>query len=52
MTPDELERQIDRCDREIAEIEARTDEGPAYLRVLGTVDWEREKRLLVETGGC
>ena|SRR5215471_18746429 len=38
--------EIERCDREIAEIEARPPGSPAYLTTLGIEDWRWEKRLL------
>ena len=41
---------LERCDREIAEILARPDIvagiAPAYLVTLGIEDWEAEKRLI------
>jgi hypothetical protein len=42
----QIEREIQRCEREIAEIESRTDCCPAYLTVLGSEDWRYEKRIL------
>jgi hypothetical protein len=37
-----------RCDRELAEIDARADldAAPAYLIAMGRFDWEREKSLI------
>jgi hypothetical protein len=46
----ELQRELERCDQEIAEIAARSPETEkAYLTVLGTNDWEHEKRILRRT---
>lgn len=45
------EAQLARCDAEIAEIDARTDVAPAYLFVLGRVDWERERALIAAEQG-
>lgn len=42
--------EVDRCDREIAEILNRSDVvaglAPAWLVTLGVSDWEAEKRLI------
>lgn len=49
--PCDLIAQIDRCDREIAEIRQRPDVAaglaPAWLVTLGIEDWEAEKRILL-----
>lgn len=39
---------LERCDRELAEIDARPDleTSPAYLIALGRHDWEREKEFI------
>lgn len=42
----QIEKEILRCDLEIAEIEARTDCCPAYLKVWGIEDWRHERRIL------
>jgi hypothetical protein len=47
MTPSELAREIERCDREIAAMEQQEPGQPAYLTTLGIEDWEAEKRLLL-----
>jgi hypothetical protein len=36
-----------RCDREIAEIQARDETAPAWLVTLGMMDWEMERRYLL-----
>lgn len=46
MTPDEIAREIARCDEEIAAMEAQEPVGPAYLVTLGIEDWQAEKRIL------
>jgi hypothetical protein len=46
MTPDELAREIARCDREIAAMEQQPPVAPAYLTTLGIEDWRGEKRLI------
>jgi hypothetical protein len=48
MTPDEIAREIARCDREIAAMEAQEPVGPAYLTTLGIEDWRWERRKLAE----
>jgi hypothetical protein len=47
MTPDELAREIARCDAEIAAMEQQEPTVPAYLTTLGIEDWQGEKRLLL-----
>lgn len=42
----DLEREIARCDREIAEMEQQPPVQPAYLTTLGIQDWKAEKRIL------
>jgi hypothetical protein len=46
--PIQLAREIARCNREIAEIEAREAPPlqPAYLNALGLADWHWERRHL------
>ncbi|HWP32637.1 MAG TPA: hypothetical protein VNL97_02710 [Solirubrobacterales bacterium] len=46
MTPDELAREIARCDAEIAAMEQQEPTVPAYLTTLGIEDWRGEKRLI------
>jgi hypothetical protein len=46
MTPSEIIREIERCDRQIAEYEAQPIGAPAYLTTLGIEDWRGEKRIL------
>jgi DNA adenine methylase len=48
---DSLFAALDRCDRELAAIDARPDidTAPAYLPAMGRNDWEHEKRLLEES---
>lgn len=41
-----IDREIERCDREIAQIQALEPVRPAYLTTLGILDWESEKRIL------
>jgi hypothetical protein len=46
---DRVREALDRCEREIAEIDARDPNGAehrAYLGVLGREDWRHEKRLI------
>jgi len=38
--------EIERCDREIAEMLAQPPTAPAYLTTLGIEDWRCEKREL------
>ena len=38
--------EIERCDREIAEMLAQPPTAPAYLTTMGIEDWRWEKRLL------
>lgn len=38
--------EIERCDREIAEMERQPPGAPAYLTTLGMLDWRRERRLI------
>lgn len=47
MTPDEIAREIARCDREIAAMQAQAPGAPAYLTVLGIEDWRWERRALM-----
>ena len=51
MTPDDLAREIARCDAEIAAMESQEPTVPAYLTTLGIEDWEGEKRLIVREAG-
>jgi site-specific DNA-methyltransferase (adenine-specific) len=46
----EWNAEIDRCDQELAAIDARPDldTSPAYLSTMGRNDWEHEKRLIRE----
>ena len=46
MTPDEIAREIARCDAEIARMEAQEAVAPAYLTTLGIEDWRRERGML------
>ena len=48
-----LTAALARCDRELAEIDAREDRdaAPAYLVAMGRFDWERERRLIEEEMG-
>lgn len=48
MTQAELQRELDRCDREIAEMENQPPGAPAYLTTLGIEDWKREKLLVYD----
>jgi hypothetical protein len=41
-----LEREIARCDAEIAAMYTQEPVKPAYLTTLGIQDWEGEKRIL------
>jgi hypothetical protein len=46
------QKDLDRCDQEIAEILNRPDvksgNAPAWLVTLGVNDWETEKRLILK----
>lgn len=42
----EIERQLERCRREIAEMEAQEPVRPAFLTTLGIEDWRGEMRIL------
>jgi len=44
--PDTL-AALERCDREIAEIQNRPGPDKAYLTVLGMNDWAHERRLIL-----
>ena len=48
-----LTAALARCDRELAEIDAREDRdrAPAYLVAMGRFDWERERRLIEQEMG-
>jgi hypothetical protein len=39
-----MEAELDRCDREQADIE--TMDGPLWLKLLGWADWEVERELI------
>lgn len=41
-----IDREIERCDREIAQMQAQEPIRPAYLTTIGILDWESEKRIL------
>jgi hypothetical protein len=51
VTPDELAREMARCDREIEAMEQQPAVVPAYLTTLGIEDWRGEKRL-IEREAC
>jgi hypothetical protein len=46
VTAEQIEREIERCDRELREMESQPPVQPAYLTTLGIEDWRREKHIL------
>jgi hypothetical protein len=50
-TEERIRAELDRCDREIAEMEAQAPVKPAWLVTLGIEDWECEKRLILAAAG-
>lgn len=44
----DIDREIARCDDEIARMEAQDGNAPAYLVTMGVEDWRRERRMLEE----
>jgi len=46
-----LQEKLERCDREIAAMNAQPPVQPAWLVTLGVEDWEAEKRFLIEGPG-
>jgi hypothetical protein len=46
MTPDDVAREIARCEQEIAAMERQSTTAPAFLTTLGIEDWRAEKRIL------
>ncbi len=45
---DSLRLAIERCERELAEIDTRADldTSPAYLSAMGRMDWQMERALI------
>lgn len=48
ITIQDLESQLARCDREIAEMYAQPPTQPAWLTTLGILDWEAERRIIMQ----
>lgn len=43
---DQVEAEIARCDREIAEMLVQPEGAPAWLTTLGIEDWKMERRII------